>query len=125
MRIGNYGEYKEYHRVFITFRNKKKHLFRKFNGLGISTSVLDKIKKLGCRKIKIVYDTGEEQVILYTLPNKFYEKGIIYRYKDADHQRILPLRYFKQVGKCKHWLENAGRYCDNEAVIAGYCMRHL
>lgn len=82
--------------VYVSFRTPE-HYFRKYNGFGISTSILINLKRAGCKKILIIYqETPETQIKYSTYPNRFLEKGIIYKDGKRDYQRILPLTYFNK-----------------------------
>lgn len=88
------GLFRHENKVYISFRNYN-HYFRKYNGLGISASVLEHLKKLGCRKIIFIYTKPDNTQIKYeTYPNKFYEVGTKYRDGENDYQFILSLVNF-------------------------------
>jgi hypothetical protein len=84
-------------RVYISHRNKN-HWFRKYNGFGISASVLEELRKYEVQLIKIVYTkTDKTQEVYITQLTNFYEKGIIYKDGFNDYQRILNIKEFKKV----------------------------
>lgn len=84
-------------KVFITYRSKE-HLFRKYDGFGLSYKVLLDLRKQDCRQIVIIYDDGSEQVKYVTNPNNFMEHGTLHAFKRNDWQRVLPRKYFKKNG---------------------------
>jgi hypothetical protein len=91
---GGVGNLKE-NGVFVTRRNET-HIFRKFNGLGMSLSVLQNLFSRGCWKITFILERSNGEQELYScLIEDFLEKGIIYQDK-ADSQRILPFEMFNQ-----------------------------
>lgn len=84
-------------RVYITFRNKD-HWFKKYNGFGISFSVLDELKNYDVVLIKIIYTKQDNtQEVYITELNKFFEEGLVYC-DNGDFQRILNIKHFKKVG---------------------------
>lgn len=89
MHLGKFsGTYNRKTRTFIKYR-KESDIFRKFNGISIPISVLDKVKKLGCLDVEILLRMNNGTTKEYrTALNKWYEEGIIYN-KGADFQRIL------------------------------------
>jgi hypothetical protein len=79
--------------VFIT-RRTQEHYFVKYRGFGLSSSVIEHLKKREVRKIVLLYqraDGGEE--LHQTFPNKFYDLGHVWN-NDGDYQRILPLEHW-------------------------------
>lgn len=90
----NVGQLKE-NGVYVTYRNES-HIFRKFNGLGMSLTVLQNLFSRGCWKITFILErsNGEQELFNATIED-FFEKGIIYQDK-ADSQRILPFEMFNQ-----------------------------
>lgn len=99
-------------RVFITHRTTA-HLFRRFgNGLGLSYSVIKKLKDLNCWKIifllhfqkrgyiggtcPICNEPYSETEMLMTTPDYFLEKGNLWEDANNDYQRILPLDKLRQ-----------------------------
>lgn len=83
-------------KVYVSYRTPY-HFFRKFKGFGVSTSILRKLSKEGCYKVLIIYQETENTQILYSAhPNKFLEKGIVWKDGRGDYQRILPLTEFKR-----------------------------
>jgi len=83
-------------KTYVTYRNKD-HFFRKFEGFGISTKLLMELRRQGCRKIIIVYDIGEKQILYEVHPDTFLSTGIIWKFRQADYQRVLSLIYFTKV----------------------------
>lgn len=83
-------------RVFITHRDES-HIFRMFNGIGLSYDVIKKLKDLNCWKIIILlhYKNGTTEK-LETYPDKFLDEGILWKDGAYDYQRILPLEKLRQ-----------------------------
>lgn len=81
--------------IYISFRKKAKHYFRKYDGYGISTNILRLLKDSNVNKIVIIEEreSGERRK-LTTTANTFYEKGIRYNNK-KDRQIILKITNFK------------------------------
>lgn len=85
-------------RVYITHRNKN-HFFRIYQGFGMSSSILEDLHKLNCRKIVIIYDRVDEtQEIYESTPEQFIEEGIIWKDLDLDFQKILPISKLRKRG---------------------------
>lgn len=82
-------------KTYITYRNES-HIFRKYNGIGISTRLLLKLRGLGCRMIIIILTRGEETVKLQAPISKFLEEGQIYTDNENDHQKILNMQQLNQ-----------------------------
>ena len=80
--------------VYISHRTPR-HFFIKFNGFGLSCSILDELRHKKATKIIILYDNGTTQKKHIATISDFYEHGINYTDKEADRQKILPLKYFK------------------------------
>ena len=83
-------------RVFITHRDES-HIFRKYNGIGLSYGVIKKLKDQNCWKIIILLhhkDNTTEK--LETYPDKFLDEGILWKDGQYDYQRILPLEKLRQ-----------------------------
>lgn len=82
--------------TYITERNKTKHYFRKYEGYGMSTKILRLLKDSNVQNIIIIEETeNEEKRKLTTTVNTYYEHGQYHTYKEADHQLILNIKYFK------------------------------
>ena len=81
--------------VYISYRTEK-HFFRKYNGFGITTSLLMDLRRQGCKQVIIVYQQGSDQILFKAHPDAILEHGQIYHYKGMDWQRILPLEYWQQ-----------------------------
>lgn len=83
-------------KIYISYRNRKQHFFRKYNGYGISTQILKKLTNEGIKEIIIIENREDEtRRKLTTTPEEFYKNGTRYHYKQADYQIILPIRYWK------------------------------
>ena len=87
--------------VFVTHRSKE-HVFRKFNGFGMSFKVLTELRKLNCRKIVLVYNDGYEEVIYKITPEDFLDKGLVY-FDGCDSQRILSFDFLSK-SNLRRWL---------------------
>lgn len=76
-------------RVFVT-RRRREHIFRKFNGLGISYGLLRDLMNKNCRLVKFILDNGDGTESVYeTTPQKFLVDGNIWVDRQQDTQRIL------------------------------------
>jgi len=75
--------------TYISVREKE-HLFIKFDGLGISETILDYLDSVGISRILIVF----LDKFLIASVNKFYFNGIEYD-DNGDKQLILPLKNFE------------------------------
>ncbi len=83
-------------RVFVTHRDES-HIFRMYNGIGLSYSVIKNLKDFGCRKIIILLKRNDGSTEkLETYPDKFLDEGILYKDGAYDYQRILPLNKLRQ-----------------------------
>ena len=88
------GELRE-DRVFITKRTSS-HIFHKYNGLGISESVLWQLKRMNCRKIIFLLTRASGDVEkIETTPGRFELMGQYWMDKGEDKQLILG---FEQMG---------------------------
>ena len=84
-------------RTYVTIRNKN-HFFRKYNGFGISSSVLSELRRYDVKLIKIIYNKidGTDELYIVTIDD-FYNNSLYYKDKGLDYQRILPLNKFKKI----------------------------
>ena len=73
--VGILKDNKEY----LTYRNIK-HFFIKYNGFGISTTILRELKDKGCERITVIYDSGATQKLYHAHPNIFYKYGTRYEH---------------------------------------------
>jgi hypothetical protein len=81
--------------TFLTWRSER-HIFRRYNGLGISYYVLHKLKGENVNKITILVAMDDGLVEKYiTSVETFLRLGIIYTDK-LDNQRILPFSVLNQ-----------------------------
>lgn len=87
--------------VFVTHRGKE-HVFRKFNGFGMSFKVLKELVDLRCRKIVIVFNDGYEEVVYKVSPEDFLDKGLVY-FDGLDSQRVLSFDFLSK-SNLKRWL---------------------
>ena len=83
-------------RVFITQR-KEEHFFHKFNGLGISYDVIQRLRALNCRRIVILYHGQMGTSKLTATPERFYKQGILWNFTPDDVQAILQMKFFDVV----------------------------
>jgi len=83
-------------RIFVTHRDES-HIFRMYNGIGMSYDIIKKLKDLRCRKIIILlhWNNGVTEK-LETYPDKFLDEGILWKDGSYDYQRILPLDKIRQ-----------------------------
>ena len=77
--------------TYITNRIKSKHLMRKFNGYGISETVLNHLKKYNIKKILILTDNGEYRFML----NQYLDTHLIYIEGENDAQMFVRLEEAK------------------------------
>jgi len=76
--------------VYYTERTPK-HFFYKFQGYGISTTILDELKSRGIRQIQLKY-YGKEKITFYkTALDQWILKGKKYKYGN-DQQIILNIK---------------------------------
>ncbi len=84
-------------RTYVSHRNKN-HWFRKFNGFGMSGTILTELRKHDVDIIKIIYTKvdGTQEVWKTTVAN-FYENGVYWKDLEMDYQKILNQKYWKVV----------------------------
>lgn len=83
-------------KTFIT-RRKEIHIFRRYNGLGLSYHALMRLKGLNCKKIIILLELDNGEIEKFeTTPENFLEKGQYYTNSQADQQRILSFHQLNQ-----------------------------
>ena len=83
--------------VFRTHRDKR-HFFVKFKGFGLSSSIIDELKRRNCRSVLLIYTKSDNSESLYLAPlMRFYEKGEIWKDGEDDWQRILPLTEWVKI----------------------------
>ena len=76
-------------RIFVSHR-RQEHIFRKFNGLGISYLLLRKLIDKNCSSIRLILDNGDgSESVFISTPIKFLTDGKIWIDKMNDSQRIL------------------------------------
>ena len=84
-------------RTYVSHRNKN-HWFRKFNGFGMSASVLKELRQHDVETIKVIYTKVDDtQEIWMAKVNDFYEKGVIWKDIEFDYQRVLNQKYWKVI----------------------------
>lgn len=97
----NVGIIKMPERIFITHREEN-HIFRIFNGLGVSFDILKKLINIDCQKIiMLLHKSNGETEKFEVTPNLFIEKGFIWKDKAADYQRILPFGMLRKQKQTK------------------------
>lgn len=78
--------------TFIAYREEQ-HVFRKFDGVGLSYKVLEKLRRAKCREIKfVIYRKGGKLERYTTTVNQMLKDGVPYTDRECDCQRILPFR---------------------------------
>ncbi|RLE44049.1 hypothetical protein DRJ19_01350 [Candidatus Woesearchaeota archaeon] len=82
---------------FVCHRHDR-HLFKKFNGFGLSVSLLEELKKRNCKRVILIWhkSDGTEEALV-TTPEMFFIKGKVWRNEDVDYQRILPLKEWRKL----------------------------
>ena len=84
-------------RVFITHREER-HIFRNFNGLGLSYDVIRDLRHHRCRMIIFLLHKEDGTTKKYwTTPETLLDKGITWLDLGKDNQRILPFKYMNQT----------------------------
>lgn len=87
------GHYDRERHIYISYREER-HIFRKFNGLGISTKVLNMLYKNGCKLI-IIFLNRKEKLERFDVPfMRFFNSTTIYTDK-LDYQKILSFSELK------------------------------
>jgi len=81
--------------VFVGHRYER-HVFRKFDGLGVSFDVLDVLRQFGCRSIVLLLhlDCGVKKYV--ASPEKFLREGVVWKDGVGDYQRVLGFGCFGQ-----------------------------
>ena len=89
---------KNFVRYFEVERDRGKHLFRMFNGFGISEPIIKRILAQYINHIVIrVYDKTKPLYVLVSLTRDWLSKGEEYNYNDVDMQRVLDIQHQKKV----------------------------
>jgi len=80
--------------VFTSFKEKKKHFFRLYNGWSLNKELLNELKDIQTHTIEIV--TKDTREIYSTNLSNFFNNGINYRNPkdEKDYQIILPLSFW-------------------------------
>jgi hypothetical protein len=94
LRIERNVGYIELKKGYYFSRREEQHLFRKFNGLGISDFILQELFERGINIIIIAY----KDMILRATVDTFQFKGKRY-FDGKDKQYILPLSEFQILDK--------------------------
>lgn len=82
-------------KTYISRRNEK-HYFRKFQGFGISYSVIEKLLNMRCSKVIIIYEKNNKEEKYETSLFNFINYGETWKDLEGDFQKILPLSEFNQ-----------------------------
>ena len=91
------GTYDKSNHTYFSDRDIR-HWFHKFNGLGLSFSLIMRLRKLGCKRVCFNYkrkDGGEDLYIADI--DDFVEKGHRYRNTEHDVQFILSKKDFQVI----------------------------
>lgn len=77
-------------KIYVTYRLKNEHLYRKWSSIGISRDVIIRLINLGVQRILIVFkDTAE---IYMTTPQKYLHEGKnLWFDSESDSQLHLPI----------------------------------
>ena len=117
-------------RTYVTHR-RDVHIFRKYNGLGMSGQVLAELRKYNVREIIIIYACKDgSQDLFKTSVSIWYERGIRYTDKRLDHQFILPFsilnEHVKRGAKNEKNTNNItrDRARDTKTKLSDYYSRH-
>lgn len=90
-------------KVFIGHRYPK-HIFHKFNGLGMSVQLLLSLRRAGCKKIILLLHRESGIIEPYqATPEKFLEEGAYWCDRKADYQRILSFNQLNQKKLTKEY----------------------
>ncbi len=82
-------------RVFVTFRDSRRHVYRKWGSIGISREAVVKARASGTRYIAIVLDGA--QVLLAT-PELYLEKGRpLWFGEEKDPQLHVPISMMQRL----------------------------
>lgn len=92
------GQWREHDRVYIAHR-REEHIFRKYNGLGLSFGIIDQLKHLRCRRIILLLEKNNGTTLKFeATPDLFLQKGTIHKDGEFDFQRILNFNDMVQEG---------------------------
>lgn len=83
--------------TYITTRGPQ-HFFYKFCGFGISTGVLDVLKKQQVTKIRLIYNGKKKKTFYESSVEDWIKKGHIYVY-EGDKQLIMNKNYMRVQGE--------------------------
>lgn len=83
--------------TYISYRNRTKHYFIKYEGYGISLEVLKLLKDSNIENIIIIEEYNEEgdKRKLLTEVEEYFKYGTYYKHINEDYQLILPIIRFK------------------------------
>lgn len=77
--------------VYIAFK-KPNHFFKKYGGFGISVEVLNRLKNMGIKKVRIVYE-GVKGIKVYEQElQQYLESELVYNYHNEDMQKFVSIR---------------------------------
>jgi hypothetical protein len=77
-------------------RRRPEHFFRKYNGFGLSTNIIFRLKELYIKKVIILYEKDDRTIVYRTNLSNFLEHGHRYKNLENDYQMILSLEYFER-----------------------------
>jgi len=90
--------------TFISYREEK-HIFRKFQGLGLSYKVLVQLRKKGCKKIVfLICRASGKWEKYYCTVSQMLKDGVSYTDRECDHQRILSFKDMV-MPSLKNWVK--------------------
>jgi hypothetical protein len=73
------------------------HIFRRFNAFGISQGVIDKLKKLGCRKIIFEYEGNIFKKGKYEANLEDFDNSSLSYENENDLQKFVPISKLKMI----------------------------
>jgi len=95
--VGHIEERKSEEQVYMTTRDKRTWV-KKYNGFGISTAVLKKLKREGIERIEVYYEkTGGEIEVYKTDIGTWLGEGVKDQLGDYDSQYFLSADNFQEV----------------------------
>lgn len=80
--------------VYTSYRHRKKHFFRKYNGWGISEYVLRELPK-SVLVVKIIDVSRNKEYVAKIDDFFYYGEKIPAKVSKEDNQLVLPLPYWK------------------------------
>lgn len=83
--------------TYFTVR-KPLHFMRKYQGFGISQSIIDQLTANGCNSVQINYISKKEGLIKYRCPlSEFKESVLSFDFEDNDLQYFVPVKKMKVI----------------------------